>query len=178
MDCGTVLNAVPVPTKVDEENDDDDRSPPGMLPLVLRTAAEAEDISDDEEEIVVDDVPSDDDNDLHAIPVEVATEGHVNTMRTYPKGNNANFLNGRYSYPEEEAVIHICHQGDGYGSQKIEQGFVNMASQLDHTMNECPPLDSCSEKELGYHIMGVVLALSGRVLNCLGKRIKRLRQKN
>ena len=63
----------------------------------------------------------------------------------------------------------MCHQGAGYGAaSKIQQGFINVASQLDHMMDECPPLDTYSEIDLDDHITGVVLALHYSHKNGIG----------
>ena len=61
-------------------------------------------------------------------------------MRTPTEHYQADFSNIKYTYPEEADVIHLCLHGAGYGAKfGIEQGFANVATQLDSIIDDTPP---------------------------------------
>ena len=50
------------------------------------------------------------------------------------------FTNIRYKYSDKADVINMCHHGAGYGAgSDIEQGFINVANQLDSIIYDTLP---------------------------------------
>ena len=77
---------------------------------------------------------------MTTVPEEALPEGRGHRMLTQPDYYNADFSNIRYTYPNEENMIHMCHHDTSYGvGSSVEQGFINVASQLDSLIDE-PPL--------------------------------------
>ena len=120
-----------VPGNIKLEPDDDNGVPP---PIVKRL--DGDDSSDDKDdvkdEIVVEDVDSDD----KEISEEAPPERQGDPMQTPPEYYSTNFSNIRCAYPDEERMMYMRHHGAGYGAGSgTEQGFTNMASQLDNLID-------------------------------------------
>ena len=64
--------------------------------------------------------------------------------------------NIRYAYSDEEIMIYMCHHDVGYrAGSGIEQGFINVASQLDSLIDE-PPSVGLAEEQVDEHILGLL----------------------
>ena len=102
-------------------------------PLFLRRLVEVDDDSSDDKEntedrIVVEDV----NHDKKEIPEESPPEGCGHRVQTPPDYYNADFSNTKYVYSNEAEVINMCQHGDCCGAGSgTEQGFINVANQLD-----------------------------------------------
>ena len=82
------------------------------------------------------DVDDDDEEILEEAPPEDC--GH--RFRTPTDYYQADFSNIMYKYPDEAEVINMCYHGAGYDAGSgVDQGFVNVSSQLDSLIDETPP---------------------------------------
>ena len=82
--------------------------------------------------------------------------GRVHTRRQQRRFYTADGTGGqRYKYPDENAVIHVCHQGAGYGTK---QGFINLAGRIEEAIDETAPPQILTEEDIEEHIFGIILA--------------------
>ena len=80
-------------------------------------------------------------------------------MQIPPDYYNDDFSNIRYTYIDEAKVINMCHYSDSYGAGScIEQGFINLASQLDSLIDKTHPPVGLAEEQADEHILGLILA--------------------
>ena len=80
-------------------------------------------------------------------------------MQTPTYFYQADFSNIPYNYPNEADIIHSCFQGAGYRAKnKVKEGFINAAAQIDSLIHENPPPVGLTEEQLDGHIMGVIMA--------------------